>query len=63
MGDKITLQNVTIRWEDLNEVANENIQPLSVEIIGPKGYTIKNNVNNIEATSSIFVVETNSFCL
>ena len=52
--DVITLQDVTIKWEDLNEEAQENLKPIILEIVSNEGFTIKNGNNNVTATAKLY---------
>ncbi|NDW08061.1 hypothetical protein [Dysgonomonas sp. 520] len=52
--DTITLQDVTIRWEDLNKEAQEKLKPIVVEIVSNRGFIIKNGNNNVDATAKLY---------
>lgn len=52
--DTITLQDVTIRWEDLSEEAQENLSPVTLDIVSRSGLVIKNNSNDVDATAVLY---------
>lgn len=52
--DKITLQDVIIKWEDLDDNAKDNLSPITIDIVSKTGFTIKNNSNNIDATANLY---------
>ncbi|MBF0577374.1 hypothetical protein [Dysgonomonas sp. GY617] len=51
--DTIILQDVTIKWEDLDDNAKDNLSPITIDIVSRTGFTIKNSSNNIEATAHL----------
>lgn len=52
--DTITLQDVTIRWEDLSEEAQENLSPVTLDIVSRSGLVVKNNSNDVDATAVLY---------
>ena len=52
--DTITLQDVTIRWEDLSEEAQENLSPVTLDIVSRSGWVVKNNNNDVDATAVLY---------
>ena len=52
--DTITLQDVTIRWEDLSEEAQENLSPVRLDIVSRSGLVVKNNNNDVDATAVLY---------
>lgn len=52
--DTITLQDVTIRWEDLSEEAQENLSPVTLDIVSRSGLVVKNNYNDVDATAILY---------
>lgn len=52
--DTITLQDVTIRWEDLSEEAQENLSPVTLDIVSRSGLVVKNNNNDVDATAVLY---------
>lgn len=52
--DTITLQDVTIKWEDLSEEAQENLSPLTLDIVSHSGLVVKNNSNDVDATAVLY---------
>jgi hypothetical protein len=52
--DTITLQDVTIRWEDLSNETREQAYPVLVDIVSNSGFTVKNNSNDIDARAIIY---------
>lgn len=52
--DTIILQDVTIKWEDLDEVAKENLSPIVIDIVSKTGFIFKNSANNIDATANLY---------
>lgn len=52
--DTITLQDVTIKWEDLSEEAQENLSPVTLDIVSRSGLVVKNNYNDVDATAILY---------
>lgn len=52
--DTITLQDVTIKWEDLSEEAQENLSPVTLDIVSRSGLVVKNNSNDVDATAVLY---------
>ena len=52
--DTITLQDVTIRWEDLSKEAQENLSPVTLDIVSRSGLVVKNNNNDVDATAVLY---------
>lgn len=52
--DTIILQDVTIRWEDLDEGVKENLYPVILEIQSKSGLFIRNNNNDVDAKAVLF---------
>lgn len=52
--DTITLQDVTIKWEDLSDEVKENFYPITVEIVSQSGLVIKNNSNDVDAKAILY---------
>lgn len=52
--DTITLQDVTIKWEDLSEEAQENLSPVTLDIVSRSGLVVKNNNNDVDATAVLY---------
>lgn len=52
--DTITLQDVTIKWEDLSEEAQENLSPVTLNIVSCSGLVVKNNYNDVDATAVLY---------
>lgn len=52
--DTITLQDVTIKWEDLSEEAQENLSPVTLDIVSRSGLVVKNNYNDVDATAVLY---------
>ena len=52
--DTITLQDVTIRWEDLSEDAQEILSPVTLDIVSRSGLVVKNNGNDVDATAILY---------
>lgn len=52
--DTITLQDVTIGWEDLSEEAQENLSPVTLDIVSRSGLVVKNNNNDVDATAVLY---------
>lgn len=52
--DTITLQDITIKWEDLSEEAQENLSPVTLDIVSRSGLVVKNNYNDVDATAILY---------
>lgn len=52
--DTITLQDVTIKWEDLSEEAQENLSPVTLDIVSRSGLVVKNRYNDVDATAMLY---------
>ncbi|WP_320889038.1 hypothetical protein [Bacteroides sp.] len=52
--DTITLQDITIKWEDLSEEAQENLSPVTLDIVSRSGLVVKNNSNDVDATAVLY---------
>lgn len=52
--DTITLQDITIKWEDLSEEVQENLSPVTLDIVSRSGLVIKNNNNDVDATAVLY---------
>lgn len=52
--DTITLKDVTIRWEDFDDEAKEQMYPILLEIQSKSGLVIKNESNDIDAKALLY---------
>nr|DAI00496.1 MAG TPA: tail protein [Caudoviricetes sp.] len=52
--DTITLQDITIKWEDLSEEVQENLSPVTLDIVSRSGLVIKNSNNDVDATAILY---------
>jgi len=52
--DTITLQDVTIRWEDFSEEAKQQLYPVLLEIESRSGLFIKNEGNDVDAKALLY---------